>query len=113
MIDTYDRDRYIWGYRTELARSVHDMTKQMYDSKKYSPVAWKPLREWLLDGPEDTYDERQRTLVKFNKKSKEFIHVVAKCLWRMAGGPNLPWGRGAVQPVVFSAIPHHEKVVAG
>ena len=66
----------------------------------------------MLDGPEEEYEDRKRELLKFNKKSKKLHHLVAKCLWRMACGANLPWGRGAVQPVVYCAVPDHEKVVA-
>ena len=102
--------RYVWGYRMELARSIHDMSKQMYDSKR-SIKAWEPLNTWLFDGPEKDFDSRHDCLTQFNKKtSAEFYSVVALCLWRLATSENLPWGRGATQPSVYSATPPHEKV---
>ena len=113
MITAHVCCRYIWGYRTQLAQSVHDLSKQMYDSKQYARAAWKPLSDWLHAkklSPTES-DRRQWTLTKFNKKSQQFHRVVAACLWNLATGANLPWGRGTVRPDVYSAIPPHEKVV--
>ena len=104
-------DRCIWSHRVDLAHSVHDMAKQMYDNVKYSRPAWKPLKKWLFDCTEKVAAVRGKALTKFGKEDKEFHSVVAKCLWNLANGPNLPWGRGAVQPAVYSDIPIHEKVV--
>ena len=104
-------DRYIWANRTALARSVHDMAKQMYQNKKYSPIAWAPLRAWLFDCEESVSKKRQQILVKFNKENTEFFSVVAQCLWNLANGTNVPWGRGATQTNVYALIPIHEKVI--
>ena len=105
--------RYIWCNRVALARSVHDMVKQMYDNRQYSTPAWAPLREWLFDCEDEVSRERGEVLVKFNKSNTDFHHVVAKSLWNMATGPNTPWGRGATKPSVYREIPIHEKVIGG
>ena len=107
--------RYIWAHRQPLARSVHDMAKQMYNNKKYSPKAWLPLKSWLFD-VEDVEDDavadrRLTKLTKFNNKDTEFHEVVALCLWNLANGTNLPWGRSAVQAKPYALIPIHEKVI--
>ena len=103
--------RYIWAHRQALARSVHDMAKQMYNNKKYSPVAWMPLRNWLFNCPEDISEARCLILKKFNAKDDEFHKVVALSLWNLARGANLPWGRGAVQTKQYAEVPIHEKVI--
>ena len=105
--------RYVWANRTALARSVHDMAKQMYSNKKYSDIAWNPLRSWLNDCDDDVAEERKELLLKFNRGSHEFQAVVAKCLWRLANGANTPWGRAATQPRFYSNVPIHEKVIGG
>jgi len=105
------RDRYIWAHRVALARSVHDMAKQMYANKKYSDLAWLPLNNYLFDCDESTADERGEELTKFNKDSTEFFQVVAQCLWNLANGSNVPWGRAATQPSVYDRIPASEKVI--
>ena len=77
--------RYVWAHRTALARSVHDMAKQMYDNKLYSPKAWKPLSDWLFDCSEDEADRRSGVLTKFSNLDTEFFAVVARCLWAWGG----------------------------
>ena len=103
--------RYIWAHRQALARSVHDMAKQMYNNKKYTPVAWLPLRSWLFDCDEDVSEARSKILKKFSQKDTDFHEIVALCLWKLAKGPNLPWGRGAVQTKNYADVPIHEKVI--
>ena len=103
--------RYIWAYREELCRSIHDMGKQKWDSKKWSPRAWGPLLEWVRTAPDGQVHIRRDTLTKFTDKDTEFWLVVAKCLRYMSKAPNLPWGRAAVQPAVYLAIPSYEKVL--
>ena len=102
--------RYIWAYREMLCRSIHDMGKQKWDSKKYSPVAWRPLAKWVREATAAQVDLRRETLVRFTDKDTEFWNIVAKCLRSMSTAPNLPWGRTAVQPTVYLAIPSYEKV---
>ena len=97
--------RYIWAYRELLCRSVHDMSKQKYASKKYAPVAWLPLSKWIFSADDTEVKDRHEKLLTFNKDDKVFHTLVAKCLWRLARGANLPWGRSAVQANVYSAIP--------
>ena len=110
-VDSYmESYRYIWAYREVLCRSVHDMTKQKYGSKKYSPAAWKPLADWLHAAPPEAQGYRMDCLTQFNKDDDEFIAIVAMCLRSVAKGPNLPWGRQAVQPSVYLTIPSYEKV---
>ena len=67
-------DRYVWAHRTALARSVHDMAKQMYSNKRYSDRAWGPLREWLFDPACNNIiaAERSDTLTKFDKNTSDF-----------------------------------------
>ena len=72
--------RYVWAYRELMCRSIHDMGKQKWDSKKYSPVAWSPLTKWVRDAPAAQLDLRRKTLVGFTDKDTEFWNVVAKCL---------------------------------
>ena len=102
--------RYIWAYREMMCRSIHDMGKQKWDSKKYSPVAWSPLAKWVCEAPEGEEDLRHETLFRFTDKDTEFWNIVAKCLRSMSTAANLPWGRVAVQPTVYLAIPSYEKV---
>ena len=104
--------RYVWAHRLPLARSVHDMAKQMYSNKKYSDVAWQPLKVWMFDCEEKLSEKRSNHLTKFNRDSTEFFDIVALCLWRLANGSNMPWGRSATQPDVFVSIPAYEKVRA-
>ena len=101
--------RYIWAYREDLCRSIHDMGKQKWDTKKWSPHAWAPLLKWVRAAPEG--HTRLETLIKFNDKDTEFWMVVATCLRSMSKTPNLPWGRATVQPAVYLAIPNYEKVL--
>ena len=103
--------RYIWAYREALCRSVHDMSKQKYGSKQYSPAAWKPLADWVHNAAPDKKQYRLNCLTQFNKDDDEFIVIVAKCLWSLATAPNLPWGRQAVQPSVYLTIESYEKVL--
>ena len=100
----------MWSHRVDLARSVHDMAKQMYDNTKYSRPAWNPLSVWLFNCTEQVAVARRQVLTKFNKENNQFHSIIATCLWNLANGPNLPWGRGAVRPEVYSEIPIHEKV---
>ena len=106
----YLTHRYIWAHRTSLARSLHDMTKQMYDNTQYAPKAWLPLKNWVF-ADEDDVETRVARLLAFGKRDDELHHLVARCLWRLCNAPNLPWGRGAVQPVFYDALPAHEKVL--
>ena len=53
----------MWAHRVNLARSVHDMAKQMYANKRYSPAAWQPLHNWL-----------------FNCKPTAAVHRLQPCL---------------------------------
>jgi len=101
--------RYVWANRTALTRSVHDMSKQMYDNKQFTPVAWAPLSDWLFNCKEETSKYRGERLMKFNKSDREFHRVVAECLWKLACGTNLPWGRSATLPDSYARIPIHEK----
>ena len=83
----------------------------MYSNKKYAPVAWQPLRDWVwVKDPTKSLARRER-LMSFNKEDKVFHSVVAKCLWRLASGANLPWGRAGVHSCGYSEIPISEKVV--
>ena len=106
-------NRYIWSHRTALARSVHDMAKQMYDNKTYAPVAWAPLTEWVFDdkvADDSVKDHRFACLTTFTKDDTHFFTVVTQCLWNLANGSNVPWGRGASRPGFYDSIPIHEKV---
>ena len=102
--------RYVWSHRVGLARSVHDMAKQMYNNKKYSTVAWEPLANWFVGCEKPEQQRRARVLTKFTKTDGDFHQVVSTCLFKLANGANVPWGRGAVQSHIFDAIPAHEKV---
>jgi hypothetical protein len=113
VICTPTRSRYVWCNRVALARSVHDMAKQMYDNKLYSAPAWRPLGTWLFECDEETADKRADVLVKFNKSNTDFHKLVAQCLWNLANGSNTPWGRGATRPAFYRDIPIHEKVNRG
>ena len=107
--------RYCWAHRHMLARRCHDMAKQMYANKQYAPKAWQPLRDWIYlnqTGPQHSLTKvRMQRLVSFNKVDEDLHDVVAKCLWELANGANMPWGRHAIQPSVYSDIPIHEKVM--
>ena len=105
--------RYVWANRTALARSVHDMAKQMYSNKKYSDVAWAPLGSWLFKCDDAVARERGEMLLKFHRGNLDFFSVVAQCLWNLANGANTPWGRAATQPRFYDHIPIHEKVIGG
>ena len=61
--------RYVWSHRVGLARSVHDMAKQMYNNKKYSTVAWEPLTNWLFSCGNEEHQRKARVLTKFTKGS--------------------------------------------
>ena len=100
---------YVWAHRHALARRCHDMSKQMYCNKKYTPDVWKPLHEFLYKHSTCTQLRISR-LMAFTKADDDLHVVVAKCLWRLANAPNLPWGRAAVQPNTYSVIPIAEKV---
>jgi hypothetical protein len=104
------RCRYVWANRNNLARSVHDMSQQMYANKKYATEAWSPLLTWLFECKMNEQQARRATLTAFNKSDTLFHDVVARCMWRLANGANMPWGRGAVKPRFYSAIAIHEKV---
>lgn len=101
--------RYIWGHRFNLCRSLHDMAKQMYDNKKYAPMVWSPLRTWCAETASKKQSRIDR-LLSLKKTDKELHGLVAKCLWDFANGSNLPWGRSATQPNLYSVLPIHEKV---
>ena len=105
--------RYIWAYREQLCRSVHDMSKQRYATKKYGVKAWQALAEWVYQCSDDESNRRQSLLLTFTKDDTDFWDVVAACLWSLATAANLPWGRYAVQPSVYSALPDYEKVAYG
>ena len=100
---------YVWGYRAMLARRCHDMAKQMYSNRKYAPVAWKPLKDWLYRNPVVS-ESRLNRLLTFNKDDADLHAVVASCLWKLCTGANLPWGRAAVQPSAYSDVSVAEKV---
>ena len=103
--------RYVWSNRVGLARSVHDMAKQMYDNTKYSPIAWMPLRKWLFNDDDDKVAARRAaTLTHFGKDDTGFYEVVARCLYKLATGPNVPWGRGPANADAYCNVPIHEKV---
>ena len=85
------------------------MAKQMFDNKKYSPVAWMPLKKYLFQCDRKLAEHRQAALIHFNKDSEKFFKVVALCLFKLATGTNVPWGRGAVHPTAYARIPIHEK----
>ena len=96
------------------------MTKQMYDNKKYAPKAWESLQRFVQAIPELTgkalRKEKMARLGRLRKlaaKDDKVHTIIASCLWKMATGPNLPWGRSAVQPDLYSAVPFHEKVGIG
>lgn len=101
--------RYVWAYRDGLARRCHDMAKQLYNNKKYTPVVWLPLKEWLYTNRKVT-TLRMTRLMSFNKEDDDLHVIVAKCLWNLANAPNLPWGRGAVRSAEYSRVPITEKV---
>ena len=103
--------RYVWSHRTDLARSVHDMAKQMYNNKKYSNAAWDPLTDWVCAGSKKERMRKSRVLTKFTRTDEDFHKVVSRSLFNLACGSNVPWGRGAVQPQIFDAVPAHEKVM--
>ena len=73
--------------------------------------AWKPLYDWI-NFPKSVTRRRERTqkLTTFGKGDTRFHTVVAKCLWKLANSPHYPWGRAALTPSVYSAIPMHLKV---
>ena len=100
---------YVWAYRFLLARRCHDMAKQMYSNRKYAPAAWQPLRDWLYRNPVVTTSRMSR-LNSFNKTDDDLHVVVAKCLWKLCNGANLPWGRASLQPSAYSDISLTEKV---
>ena len=93
-----------------LARSVHDMAKQMYANKKYSDSAWAPLHQYLFDCEDEERELKAKELTRFNKDSEEFFTVVAQCLWNLDNGSNMPWGRSATATGAYHKIPVHEKV---
>ena len=88
-------------------RSVHDISKQKYDSKKYVSKVWEELAEWVQKKAANL-----KMLTSFTDDDKEFIHIVSKCLWTLSTLTNLPWGRKSVQPSVHLVIPDFEKVLA-
>ena len=100
---------YVWAHRAVLARRCHDMAKQLYSNKKYAPVVWKPVSDWLYKNP-DVTKMRIHRLTSFNKADEDIHKLIAECLWSFANGANLPWGRGAIQPRAYSAVPIAEKV---
>ena len=97
--------------KLRLARTLHDIVQQQHCSKKYMNDAWLPLHNWV-HAPKSAkgHQARINTLTTFGKKDKSFHKVVAKCLWKHANSPNHPWGRAALTPSVYSAIPVHSKV---
>lgn len=93
MIHIYSH-RYIWGHRLALARRCHDMAKQMYDNKRYSPIAWRPLQQWLNHKDPTEKLQRLAKIKSFTRHDNDLIAVFAQGLWTLANLPNLPWGRG-------------------
>ena len=86
------------------------MAKQMYNSKKHVVITWEPLKDWLYENPLCT-SVRLKCLTTFTKIDGDFHLIVTKCLWMLANGVNLPWGRAALQPSVYSNVPIAEKVL--
>ena len=86
------------------------MAKQMYSSRTHAAVAWEPLKDWLYKNPLCT-SARLKYLTTFTKLDDDFHLIVAKCLWRLANGVNMPWGRAALQSSVYSNVPIAEKVL--
>lgn len=109
MIHIYSH-RYIWGHRLALARRCHDMAKQMYDNKRYSPIAWRPLQQWLNHKDPTEKLQRLTKIKSFTRHDNDLIAVFAQGLWTLANLPNLPWGRGLTTQT-YSQIPKSEKVV--
>ena len=99
--------RYIWSKRLPLDRNFHDMSKQEFDNKVQTPQSWKPLHDYIYNGGESNIT----TLLSFNKKDKKFHLVVARCLWLLASASNVPFGRAAAQPQLYSKLPPFEKVL--
>lgn len=93
-----------------LARRCHDMAKQAYDNKRYSPLAWQPLQQWLNPPSNRVKMTRLQKLRTFTRHDTDLITVFADCLWNLANLPNLPWGRG-ITPQSYSQIRPTEKVV--
>ena len=102
--------RYIWGHRLALARRCHDMAKQSYDNKRYSPIAWRPLQRWLNPGDPTVKLQRLTKIKTFTRRDNDLIAVFAQGLWTLANMKNLPWGRG-LTPQTYAQIPPSEKVV--
>ena len=100
---------YIWGHRRALARRCHDMSKQMYLNKKYTPEVWQPLHNWLYESP-TCVQLRKGRLLSFNKTDDDLHTIIAKCLWSLARAANVPWGRNALKPHGYSVVPIAEKV---
>ena len=86
------------------------MSKQAFDNVKYSPKAWEPLKNFIYSGTQEEVDRKILRLRSFGPRDRGLIICVACCLWKLANGANLPWGRGALQPSLYSAIPAFEKV---
>ena len=105
--------RYIYSNRDHFCRSVHDLQKSAFDNQKYSPVAWKPLVNWVYGGGNRAAtEERLQKLTKFNRDDTDLHEVVALGLWRLGSQGNHPWGRAATRPSFYCQIPKHEKVAA-
>jgi len=85
------------------------MAKQMYSNRKWAPLAWAALKEWVHSDPAKS-SLRLQTLTSFNKTDDDLHVVVAKCLWTLATQANLPWGRAASRPNGYSNVPDTEKV---
>ena len=101
--------RYIWAFRLALARRCHDMAKQAYDNRKYSPTAWIPLQKWLNTTSQRDNARRLQLLRTFTARDTDLIELFAQCLWNLAHLPNLPWGR-RINPQSYSTIRPTEKV---
>ena len=86
------------------------MAKQMYDNKRYSPIAWRPLQQWLNHTDPTEKLQRLAKIKSFTRHDNDLISVFAEGLWTLANLPNLPWGRGLTTQT-YSQIPKSEKVV--
>ena len=88
------------------------MLQQQHCSKKYMNDAWMTLYDWV-HAPKTSKGHKRRLalLTTFSKKDTSFHTVVAKSLWKHANAPNHPWGRAALTPSVYSALPMQSKVM--
>ena len=100
--------RYIWGYRTALARTVHD-TLQQQMSPRYTALAFAPLKRWVFTKGKTP---KRQQLYKFRKDDEELFQISTKCLRAYSMAQNLPWGRPCKDKVYFLELNREEKVLA-